>query len=180
MTVSDTGKIMSILSAAYPQFYRSQSDDERQAALKLWAAMFADDNPAIVIAAVQALIATDEKGFPPHIGAVKAKIRLITQPKGMSEMEAWSLVSKAVSRTRWEHPEEQYNLLPENIQKTLGSPNTLIEWGMIDIDTFNTVTQSNFMRSFRTISERQKELSSLPENVKSLLASAQNIKQLED
>lgn len=170
MTLKETGMIMSILSAAYPAFYSKQTPDERQAALKLWSMMFSEDDARIVTAAVQALIVSDEKGFPPHIGAVKARIRKITQPQKMTEMEAWALVSKAVSRTEWRHPEKQFNKLPEIIQKTLGAPSTLVEWGKVDEQTFATVIQSNFMRSYRAKAESEKEYAVLPENVKAAIA----------
>lgn len=166
MNLKETGMIMSILSTAYPQFYAKQTPDEKQAALKLWLMMFAEDNPQIVTAAVQALIVSDEKGFPPHIGAVKAKIRLLTEPDGMSELEAWALVSRAVSRTQWQHPEKQFDKLPEIIQQSLGSAQTLVDWGKVDEDAFNTVVQSNFMRTYRAKSQKKQEYNALPKNVK--------------
>lgn len=179
MTLKETGMIMSILSAAYPQFYAKQTPEEKQSALKLWAAMFADDDPKIVTAAVQTLIVSDEKGFPPHIGAVKAKIRLLTEPEEMSELDAWALVSQAVRRTQWQHPEKQFDKLPEIIRQTLGSAQTLVDWGKVDEDAFNTVVQSNFMRTYRAKSQKKQEYNALPENIKTLISGGM-LKQLEE
>ena len=115
--------------------------------------MFADDDPKIVTAAVHALIVSDEKGFPPHIGAVKAKIRLLMEPEEMSELDAWALVSQAVRRTQWQHPEKQFDKLPEIIRQTLGSAQTLVDWGKVDEDAFNTVV-SQTMRTYRAKSQK--------------------------
>jgi len=168
MTLEETGKVMDILELAYPLYYSKLTEKKKQAALKLWASMFADDDSKFVLAAVQALIVSENK-YPPNIGDVKAKIRLLTQPQEMTEMEAWALVVKAVSSTQWNYPEKQYNKLPKKIQRTLGSANTLKEWGMVDSDIFNSVTQSNFLRSYRAISERAKEIEALPNSIKTLL-----------
>ena len=101
MTRQETGKIMDILRTAYPQYYRGQSTEELRAAVSLWAEMFAGDDVAVVAAAVKALIATDEKGFPPHIGAVKTKLRQITEAPQMEPQEAWGLVWRAVQRSAY-------------------------------------------------------------------------------
>jgi|AGTN01.1.fsa_nt_gi Loader and inhibitor of phage G40P. len=169
MTLIETGMIMSILQAAYPQFYKNQTDEERAAALNLWASIFVDDNSSIVTAAVKALIETDEKGFPPHIGAVKARIRQLTEPPQMTELEAWALVSRAASRGTYDATEE-FDRLPRMIQKALGSPNTLREWAQVESDIFQTVIQSNFMRSFRTMAARERDYNALPEDVKKLVS----------
>lgn len=74
MTREDTIKIMSVLRGAYPHFYRDVSRQEALDTINLWADMFVEDDPSAVAAAVKILIQTDQKGFPPTIGQVKAKI----------------------------------------------------------------------------------------------------------
>ena len=80
MTRQETGIIMDILTAAYPRFYSSTTGPDMRNAIKLWADMFAHDEVALVAAAVKSVIESDEKGFPPTIGQVKAKLRLLTAP----------------------------------------------------------------------------------------------------
>ena len=77
MTRQETGIIMDILTAAYPRFYSSTTGPDMRNAIKLWADMFAHDEVALVAAAVKSVIESDEKGFPPTIGQVKAKLRLL-------------------------------------------------------------------------------------------------------
>jgi hypothetical protein len=138
--------------------------------------MFKDDDAQIVTAAVQALIAADEKGFPPVIGQVKAYMRMLMPSDELSEMEAWTLVSRAASRGVY-HAKDEFEKLPPLIQETLGSPQTLIDWGMIEERDFQTVTQSNFMRTYRAKAEKAREYRALPDNVKALIGGA--VKQLE-
>ena len=68
MTRQETGIIMDILATAYPRFYSGPNAPDPVKAVALWAEMFAEDDVAIVAAAVKALIATDDKGFPPTSG----------------------------------------------------------------------------------------------------------------
>ena len=75
MTLQETAQIMDILTVAYPQFYNGKNAPDPQKALILWSSMFADDDAAVVAAAIKALIVSDPGNFPPSIGTVKAKVR---------------------------------------------------------------------------------------------------------
>lgn len=77
MDREETLKIMAVLKAAYPAYYRDMPKRDAENAVSLWNEMFAEDDYAVVGAAVKALIASDVKGFPPNIGAVKAQIQRI-------------------------------------------------------------------------------------------------------
>jgi hypothetical protein len=167
MNKSETGMLMSILEVAYPRFYKDQADDERKKALNVWHDFFKDYDSKIVAAALKALIAADTQGFPPVIGAILDRIRQITEPPEMTEMEVWALVSRAASRGIY-YAKAEYEKLPLIVQKVLGSSNTLVEWGMLDVNQFQTVTQSNFMRSYRAKVQQEKMYNSLPEDIKKI------------
>lgn len=162
--------VMTVLRGAYPQFYRGITAKEAEATVSLWAEMFAEDDVAIVAAAVKALIATDDKGFPPHIGAVKAKVRQITQPSGMTPQEAWNLVAKAIRNSAYESREE-YDKLPKDIQRLVGSPNQLRDWALMDSDTVHSVVASNFQRSFSTRQKADNDFKALPRDVQAMIGS---------
>lgn len=183
MTAQETGQIMDILSYAYPQFYRSYSEDDMFKGGCLWTDMFASDNVSTVAMAVKALIASDTKGFPPHIGAVKEYIRKITAPQEMTEQEAWGIVKKALGRVDHYNPRKTFEKLPEELQQIVGSPATLREWCLMDIDDLNTVVASNFQRSYRAKIEHIREYQKLPAAVREFtaqLASGMNMKRLGD
>ena len=168
MNQTETLKIMAVLRGAYPAFYRDMSRKEAESVVALWAEMFAEDDVAIVAAAVKALIATDEKGFPPHIGAVKARVRQLTQPAGMTPQEAWNLVAKAIRNSAYESREE-YDRLPKEIQRLVGSPNQLRDWALMDSDTVHSVVASNFQRSFAVRQKSYNDFNALPRDVQAMI-----------
>lgn len=88
---NDVIRIMAVLRGAYPQFYRDISRQEAEDTVNLWAEMFAGDSYPAVAAAVKALIADDRRGYPPHIGAVKKKLREVQRAllSGRDENLAW-------------------------------------------------------------------------------------------
>lgn len=168
MNQTETLKIMAVLRGAYPAFYRDMSRKEAESVVALWAEMFAEDDVAIVAAAVKALIATDDKGFPPHIGAVKAKVRQITQPSGMTPQEAWNLVAKAIRNSAYDSREE-YDRLPREIQRLVGSPNQLRDWALMDSETVHSVVASNFQRSFAARQKADNDFKALPRDVQAMI-----------
>jgi hypothetical protein len=173
MTRNETAAIMAVLEVAYPRFYASQSREEKKQALSLWAEMFAGDPAEIVTAAVKSFIATDIKGFPPHIGAIKDHVVKVTSPPEKSELEAWAEVKKAMSNSNYNEKKEFDNLDPI-IQRIVGSPSQLREWAMVDTETLDSVISSNFQRSFRAISKTNRDNKALPSVVSGLVKQIAN------
>lgn len=169
MNQTETLQVMAVLRGAYPAFYRDMSRKEVESVVALWAEMFAEDDVAVVAAAVKALIATDDKGFPPHIGAVKAKMRQITAPVGMTSGEAWNLVAKAIRNSAYDSQKE-FDRLPENIQRLVGSPSQLRDWAMMDSETVQSVVASNFQRSFTAREKSDADYRALPGDVKAMIS----------
>lgn len=168
MERQDVGILMDLLKIAYPTYYRGLSLKEQQAAVNLWSEMFRDEPAQLVAAAVKSLIESDEKGFPPTIGQVKAKLRLLTGPREMTETEAWALVSKAVCNGLY-GSEEEFSKLPPDVQRAVGNPAVLREWAMLDVGELQTVVSSNFQRSYRAAASRTRELAKLPADVRTML-----------
>lgn len=179
MTLEETGIIMDILTTAYPHFYGGPNAPDMVKALKLWAEMFARDDVALVAAAVKGLIETDNKGYPPNIGAVKEKLRLITGGDEMTEAEAWGIVAKALRNSTYGSREE-FEKFPPIIKRLVGSPAQLREWGMMDSETVHSVVASNFQRSYKAIAQREREIAKLPPDVKSLVGKISDSKKLDD
>ncbi|MCL2816075.1 MAG: replicative helicase loader/inhibitor [Oscillospiraceae bacterium] len=169
MTIKETGLIMDILKAAYPTFYKGQSNADLTGAAKLWAVMFSDDNAEIVAMAVKSFIATDAKGFPPAIGMIKNKIAEFVGPEKMTEYEAWNLVKKAVSNGIYGAGEE-FAKLPPILQRLVGSADQIHEWARsMTSETLESVVGSNFMRSYRARAEYEREYFLLPCDVKDFI-----------
>lgn len=170
MTREETLVIMSVLKANYPAFYREMKRADAEAAVNLWAEMFADDEARIVAAAVKAYIASDTRGFPPHIGAIKESIRKITHPDEMSDMEAWGFVSKALSNGLY-GAETEFEKLPPVIRRIVGSPAQLREWAAMDSDVVQSVVMSGFRKSYAARAQSEREYLSLPPDVRQAIAS---------
>ena len=169
MTIQETGAIMRILKANYPN-WKADKDT-----LLLWSQMFADDSVQIVGAAVKAFIAQDDKGFAPVIGQIKQLILKATDTS-LGEGEAWSLVRKAISNGIYGSNEE-YKALPLILQRVVGSPDQLEQWAMLT-DGLDTVVQSQVKRAYRQELEKEQFTRSLPTDVRAALSNA-TIKMLE-
>lgn len=165
MNREETAQILNILRKAYSTFYKSITKEEADDVVSLWHTMFEGDDVLLVISAVKAFIATDDKGYPPVIGVIKKKMRELSQPRTMSEMEAWQLVKKAASNSAY-HAKEEFDKLPPTIQKIIGDHRTLKDWGLMDTEKFDTVLQSNFIKFFKINSEKEKEYMALPLSVR--------------
>ena len=171
MTREDTIKILSVLRGAYPAFYRDITKQEAESTIALWESMFDEEPYELVAAAVKAFISGDGKGFPPAIGQIKERIRLITTPEEMTEQEAWSYVSKALRNSTYGSVEE-FAKLPPEVQAVVHDPGQLRQWAMAEADEVETVMASNFQRSFRAKQKVNKEFMALPTSVKQLMISA--------
>ena len=167
MTRQETGIIMDILTTAYPAFYNGRNAPDMRMTVNLWAEMFAEDDVKIVAAAVKALIATDDKGFPPHIGAVKSRIRQISNPDEMTEQEAWAYIAKALRNSSY-NAEEEFSKLPPILQDVVHAPQQLREWARMDEATVQSVVASNLQRSFRAKAQSRRDFEALPKDVQAL------------
>ena len=165
MNRKETLQILALLRVAYPGFYRSQSEEEARDTLTLWCDQFADDAYAQVRAAVDVLIATDEKGYPPHIGAVRAALARLTSPPELTEMEAWTLVRKYMSAyaTR-----EEFLQLPPAVRRAVGGSSQLCQWALTEQSAL-PVIMSNFMRSYAAALAEERERARLPGRLLALL-----------
>ena len=168
MTRQETGIIMDILTAAYPRFYAGPDRPDMRSTVILWAEMFRDEPVELVAAGVKAFIASDNKGFPPHVGAIKNAIHSLSEATELDAAGAWALVRKAASNSAYA-AQEEFDKLPDQIKRLVGSPSQLYDWSQMDSDSFNSVVGSNFQRSFRVRQERERMTALLPSDVRKLL-----------
>lgn len=169
MTRQETLAIMSVLKAAYPGYYKDMTRADAESIVGLWAEMFKDDPTEVVAMAVKAHIASDRKGFPPHIGAIKDAIVKLVEKEAMTEVEAWGLVVKAIRNGNY-GAQEEFEKLPKTLQRLVGSPNQLREWAMMDSDVINSVVASNFQRSYKARVAQEREYMALPQDVRATMA----------
>lgn len=154
MTRHECLKLMSVLQAAYPHAYRGYTKEQADTTVDLWMMAFERDDYAEVDKAVRAFISSDPSNWPPPVGKVR-QIMMARRPQtGRSDLEAWSLVRKALRNGNY-GAEEEYKKLPADIQRAVGSADQLRAWAAAPEDETETVMQSNFLRSYRAVKERE-------------------------
>lgn len=163
MTETEVRQLLAMTQAVYPNY----NPPSREAAVNAWLMCLSEYDNNIVIAAFKAYITTDTSGFAPSIGQLLDKLHTIQNPQELTELEAWSLVSKAI-RNGLYGADEEFAKLPPLVQRAVGQPRCLTEWAMLGAED-KAVTQSNFMRSYRTVVCRAKELSKMPPEVRALI-----------
>ena len=166
MTLAETSKILAVLRVAYPHSFLRQTKTEAALLIELWADMFKADKYEDVDKAVRAYIASDESGYAPTVGQIRAHmLRMSPAGNTMTAQEASSLLVKAVNKSGW-HAEEAFNELPAVVQKVVRSPRMLKEWSQMDSQTFNSVIISNFQRSYSAEVNRQRQENMLPQELR--------------
>ena len=162
MTRDETKKILEIIDCSYPNWKPSKPKET----LEVWHMMLQEYNYNDIARALKAYITTDASGFAPSIGQLINNMSITDRLTGMNELEAWDLVSRAL-RDGTYHAEERFAELPELVQRCVGSPSQLRNWGQSDIKSVETVIQSNFMRTYKEMSARQNTINALPQEMKS-------------
>ena len=168
MTREETVKIIRIMVDSYPN-YKPNNISET---VDVWQMMLSDYEYNLVAMALKAYILSDTSGFAPSIGQLVGKIQAITRPEELNEMEAWSLVSKAIRNSGYNSVEE-FAKLPPLVQKAVGLPDQLMTWAL-DENYNEQVVSSNFMRCYRNELSRHEELSKMPSEIKALIDSVSN------
>lgn len=166
MTREETKKIIRIISASYPNF----NPPDLSEMVDVWNLMLEDFTYQQVSMALKSYILSDTKGFAPSIGQLVDKVMFITKPAIENEMEAWALVSKALRRGYY-YAEEEFEKLPPLVQKAVGSASNIRNWAQTDYKSIENVIQSNFIRSYVNVCNREKEYIKLPNEIKTLIES---------
>lgn len=180
MTEKEIRMTLGVMKVAYPNSFRDMQEGDRNALVALWKRQFAEADYKAVSMAVDSIIATDPSPFMPTIGRIKEEITKLTQPKMLTEQEAWLLVEKACRNSNY-NSKEEYDKLPPEVQRLVGSHNQLREWAMMNSDELKTVVASNFMRSYRVRSKNDRDFLALPQNIRGMLeaATSEGVKMLD-
>lgn len=165
MTRDETIELLMMVQAAFPN-YKPQ---DKTVAVNTWFLMLSDYPYQQVQMALKAYISTDTSGFAPSIGQIIDKMQMINSHAEQNEMEAWSLVSKALRNGNYKSREE-FEKLPDLVKEAVGSPENIHNWAQSDIKSIESVIQSNFIKSYRLVVSRQKEIQKLPKEIKAMIS----------
>lgn len=168
MTRTETLKILTILKAAYRQFYAKQPREYLEQVVELWSELFAEEDYQTVAVATKAVLKTRTSDFPPTPGEINAKVVELTQPQDLSAMEAWSLVNKAL-HNGIHGAEKEFNRLPDICKQIVGRPQQLRDWALMDEQTVQSVVASNFRQSYTQVAKRKREYMAMPSEARAYI-----------
>lgn len=150
MTREDTQKLLVMINAIYPN-WKVENPQETIAA---WHWALEDYPPEMIKAALHVYIKTDNTGFPPSASQLIGCMYKPMLNGIIDEAEAWHMVKKAIADSAY-GAQEHFDEMPPLVQKAVGKPNNLREWGMCETEYVNTVVMSNFQRNYRTLVQRE-------------------------
>lgn len=171
MTRDETKQFLMRISSVYPN-WKPQAD--LSFVTDTWHEYLVDYGYEEMKVALKTYIATNTSGFAPSIGQLIDKLHTISTPVELSEMEAWSLVSRAL-RNGYYGAEQEFEKLPPLVQKAVGAPSQLRNWSQTDCESVENVIQSNFMRTYRQELAKSKEMWKIPQGVYSALKQSENV-----
>ena len=154
MTIEDTQKVLAYVTAAYPRYFAHVTAESARNMITVWTDTLADYSMEAVMAGVRGYISAENSGFPPAPGQIIGYIHMVGNPADKSGTEAWALVRRAVN-VPWDQFEASYNTLPRVVQIAVGSPESLKELAQMDMQQFETVAQSNFLRMYEAARRRE-------------------------
>ena len=152
MNRNEMALILDKARAFYPAFFEKKTDEALLEIAKAWAELFAGISAAVFAKAFQATILSSK--FFPTPSEVCEKLGATAKQAELTEQEAWGLVREAIKRGRSDNG-AAWDSLPSQVQRAVGNAGVLRDWALMDAGTVNSVIASNFMRSYRMVTERQ-------------------------
>jgi len=169
--------VLKILKTAYPRFYADMNKQEAEDTINLWLDMFKHENPQLVLGAVKNLINSFK--FPPTIADIKEEMYKLTTVEKQTPAELWNVLKSAIRRSGY-YSYEEFEKLPEVVQKFVGSPNQLKEWALAT-DFNDGVVKGQFFKQIEILEKREKEEKMmLPElkEIVQMLGNTETVKRL--
>lgn len=161
MTREEFGIIVKALKSVYtsPSFIPDAD------AFNVWFEMFKDVEYKILNYSARQYMLTGK--YPPTIADLREIATNFLKKSDMPELEAWAIVSEAIRDSAY-HAQERFDAFPEPIKKAVGSASNLRAWGM-STDYNESVTQSHFIRAYKSVLQREKGISVLTPELKRIV-----------
>jgi len=150
MLKEETKQLMFLLETAYPRNYEKMSNQEKLNTMQLYYDFFGEYETSMVVAGLRNYIKSNQ--YPPTIAGLTEQIELLA-PKH-EDIDYWNLILKACRNSAY-NSKEEFEKLPIECQRWVGSPTGLKELSQLDITTFNTVSKGQFLKSIPTIVKRE-------------------------
>lgn len=145
-------------------------------AFNVWYGLLNDLPYKVANAAIQSYMMTETK--IPTPADIRRKAQMFMKTNELNELEAWALVSKALSNGYY-GADEEFEKLPQLVQKAVGSPANIREWAQLDFKSLSVI-QSNFERVYSATVKRAEEYARLPEDVKAIMQKMSPMNRIEE
>lgn len=159
MDLSQTKQVLSILSEIF-----SYRGNDINVLTMIWQNVFNNNSFNDVSEAVMCYISEDTSGYFPKPAMIKKYIVKKYTKNSKTPGEAWLMVMKALKNSSYNALEE-FNNLPEEIQRCYGGPSALQQLAISE-DFNESVERSLFERSYNIIMQRKQESLMIPESLK--------------
>ena len=153
MTRDETKMVLEVIDNVYPNWHPK----DPSLTLQIWSTVFKDYAYSDVGEALKRYMVSDRNGFAPVPGQIIDLLYATEDAKDQEDLSAWSMVRKAISNGTY-HSREEFEKLPPAIRRAVGSPKNLEEWAMMDTGDVDSVIQSNFLRAYRSVLQRTREM----------------------
>lgn len=163
----DFMKLVTVLRAAYNS---EKFMPDKQSAL-VWYEMLKDIDYPVLMQGCYKLIQSSP--YPPTIADIRASCASLQAVERLTDLEAWSLVRKALSNGVY-GAEMEYAKLPPLVQKAVGTPANIREMAQADMESVATVFQSQFLRAYRAETQRAADMAKLSPKIRTLLEGTTN------
>lgn len=166
MNREETKMIIKMLSAVFANEFGRKSQEQLTQMIDVWSVLLKDEDANMIANATEAYLKTSTNAFAPTPGMLIQKAHEIFDKPGMTELEAWGHIAKALKNSGY-HSKEEWEKLPPDVKMCV-TPEQLKAWAQDE--NFNpSVESSNFQRSFRAREKARIEYERLPKETKALI-----------
>ncbi len=159
MTREETKKVLAVISATYPGF----KPQDAQTILSAWSMILEPYDYSEIQKGLMAYIRSDTSGFAPAVGQLIGKAQE-TLSGELSDGEAWGLVIIALRNSTY-GAEREFAKLPKVVQKAVGSPQVLTQWGQLE-EHMLSGAEASFKRAYKAETARSRAQTSIGGAVK--------------
>lgn len=173
MTRNETKEVVMAIYNLFPNWKPS----DLSFTVDTWNVFLAEYDKKEVQVALATYVKSNTSGFAPSVGQLIQLLPSVIKKEEslLNEAEAWSLVRKAIRKSSY-YADEEFQKLPSEIQKAVGSPANLRIIACNE-DYNEEVESSNFKRAYRTVLAREKEIQRMPKQVQDLIGTVVKEKQ---
>lgn len=169
MTREDVQNLLAMIQGAYSNF----NPQNKTATVNVWLMALEDFDKNQIAMAFKTYIRTNTSGFAPSPGQLIEHISAVKHSNDETETEAWMRVAIALRNGAY-GSEEEFAKLPPMVQKAVGSAKQLRIWAL-DNNFNEEVAKAQFLRVYRTESQRAKDYEKLPGDVQRLIDNARGM-----